>query len=117
MDENKELSQMLESFDEKTSLKDLQDYAKKMIQVRGFDEETPQDVMLLLTEEIGELAKEIRKASTNIKCDVAKNNESNLANEIADVFNYVLAMCKVYDLDLLEVFKAKERTNMKRKWN
>ena len=35
MDENKELSQMLESFDEKTSLKDLQDYAKKMIQVRG----------------------------------------------------------------------------------
>lgn len=117
MKEDINLEEMLENLNEKTSLKDIQNYSDTMIKVRGFDNETPQDIMLLLTEEIGELAKEVRKASTNIKCDVNSNNESHLANELSDVFNYVLAMCKVYNLDLLEIYKAKERINLKRKWN
>lgn len=115
--EEKSLEEMLKDLNEKSSLKQIQEYANKMIEVRGFDNETPQDIMLLLTEEIGELAKEVRKNSTNIKCDISKQKENNLANELSDVFNYVLAMCKVYNLDLLEIFKNKEEINMKRKWN
>ena len=117
MEKELNLENMLEKLDSKSSLKDIQNYSDTMIKVRGFEDETPQDIMLLLTEEIGELAKEVRKASTKIKCDINSNNESHLANELADVFNYILAMCKVYDLDLLEIYKSKEKINLKRKWN
>lgn len=113
---NKE--KLLEEFNklnENSSIKELQEYTKNMIKTRGFDNETPQDIMLLLTEELGELAKEVRK-STNIKIDVTQTRTQNLDKEIADVFNYVLALCVATDIDLFEAFKGKEEINFKREW-
>ncbi|MNT89591.1 hypothetical protein D3C72_2303450 [compost metagenome] len=69
-----------------------------------------------MTEEVGELAKAVRK-TTNIKIDVNKDNDKyDLTGEITDVFNYLLAMCRVFDIDLLEAFKEKEFRNCKREW-
>ena len=90
-------------------------YVDEMIEIRGFTNETPQDVMLLLTEEIGELAKEVRK-TTDIKMDVTKSKELDLEGEIADVFMYLLSMCRVMNVDLLEAFKKKEEKNCERVW-
>ena len=109
------LKQEFENLDEKSSLKELQDYTKKMIKSRGFDNETPQDIMLLLTEELGELAKEVRK-STNIKMDIKQTRTQNLDKEIADVFNYIMALCVTTDIDLFEAFKNKEQINFNREW-
>ena len=105
----------LDNLNEKSSLKDIQIYMNKMIEERGFTNETPQDVMLLLTEEVGELAKEIRK-TTQIKMDVNKSRETDISGEIADVFMYILSMCRVMNIDLLEAFKEKEERNLKRTW-
>ncbi len=103
------------SLKEESSLKEIQDYAKKMIIARGFEEETPQDILMLLTEELGELAKEVRK-TTKVKLDKSEDKSPNLGNEIADVFNYLLALCVAENIDLLQAFKDKEEINMKREW-
>lgn len=113
--DNEYLKQQLQKMDEKTTLKDLQKYINEMIEIRGFSNETPQDVMLLLTEEIGELAKEVRK-TTHIKMDVSKSRTLDAEGEIADVFMYLLSMCRVMNIDLLEAFINKEERNCKREW-
>lgn len=103
------------SLNENSSLKDVQEYARKMIEARGFEDETPQDILMLLTEELGELAKEVRK-TTKVKLDKNADKTPNLGNEIADVFNYLLALCIAKDIDLLQAFKQKEQINLKREW-
>ena len=110
-DLNKELSKLNQS----SSINDVQEYINKMIEERRFSNETKQDVMLLLTEEIGELAKEVRK-STNIKLDENDSRKENLSDEIADVFMYILAMCRVSNVNLLDVLIEKEKKNMNRTW-
>lgn len=112
---NDYLKEQLSKLDENTTLKDLQKYVNDMIEIRGFTKETPQDVMLLLTEEIGELAKEIRK-SRKYYLDANKNNELDVEGEIADVFIYILSMCRVMNVNLIEAFKNKEERNCKREW-
>lgn len=104
-----------DSLKEDSSLREIQEYAKKMIMARGFEEETPQDILMLLTEELGELAKEVRK-TTKVKMDKNASRTTNLGNEIADVFNYLLALCVAEDIDLLQAFKNKEAINLKREW-
>ena len=112
---NNYLKEQLSKLNENTTLKDLQKYVNDMIEIRGFSKETPQDVMLLLTEEVGELAKEIRK-SRKYYLDTNKNNELDVEGEIADVFIYILSMCRVMNVNLLETFKNKEEKNCKREW-
>lgn len=109
------LKKEFENLTEESSLKQLQEYTKNMIKARGFDNETPQDIMLLLTEELGELAKEVRK-STHIKMDIHQTRTQNLDKEIADVFNYIMALCVATDIDLFQAFKNKEEINFNREW-
>ena len=116
MKDNSYLKNLIENMDENTSLKQLQAYVNEMVNVRGFAEETPQDCLLLLTEELGELAKEVRKSSTNIKNDTAKENIKNLNGEIGDVLMMLLALCRTLDVDLLQAFKEKELVNCNRNW-
>ena len=78
MKDNSYLKNLIENMDENTSLKQLQNYVDEMVNIRGFADETPQDCLLLLTEELGELAKEVRKSHTHIKNDTAKNNTKNM---------------------------------------
>ena len=110
-----ELREEFDKLNKNSSVSELQSYVKKMVEARGFSDETPQDIMLLLTEELGELAKEVRK-STNIKMDVKSNRTQNLDKEIADVFNYILALCVATDIDLFEAYKSKEEINFNRTW-
>ena len=72
-------------------------------------------MFIFLTQEIGKIAKEVRKLS-GIKTDANKKDEIGASEEIADVFIYILSMCKVLNIDLLEAFKNKEKINLKRTW-
>ncbi len=110
-----DLEKELKELNDKSSLSDIQNYINHMIETRGFEKETPEEVMLFLTEEIGELAKEIRK-DANMKLDQAKSKEVDVSGELADVFIYILSMCRVKKIDLLEALKEKEERNMKRTW-
>lgn len=100
----------------KSSVGEMQAYVHNMILERGFKKEDVKDVMILLTEEIGELAKAIRK-TTGLKMDISKDNDKyDIKEEVADVFNYLLSMCDVLDIDLFECWKQKEQKNFERIW-
>ena len=58
-----------------------------MIEIRGFADQKIEKTMLLLLEEVGELAKSIRKNATNMRIDNDKiNHYDTIESEIADVF-------------------------------
>ncbi|MBQ8605067.1 MAG: hypothetical protein IJ410_09535 [Oscillospiraceae bacterium] len=116
MKDNAYLRTIAENMDENTTVSSLQKYVDEMVNIRGFADETPQDALLLLTEELGELAKEVRKSHTRIKNDPAKGHTDNLKGEVGDVFMMLLALCRTLDIDLVEAFKEKELINCDRIW-
>ncbi len=112
-----ELREKYDSLTNESSVKELQEYVRQMIITRGFDNEDIKDLMILLTEETGELAKAIRK-TIGLKLDVAKDNDKyDVRGEIADVFNYLLCMCCTLDVDLIDCWRQKEAKNFERNWN
>lgn len=113
--DNNELRQELSKLSKKSSVEELQKYIKDMLEVRGF-RTSLLERMCLLTEEIGELAKEVRKTDNNLMIDINKNYNSNLENEITDVFICLMGMCELLDMDIVQGLKNKEEINFKRKW-
>jgi NTP pyrophosphatase (non-canonical NTP hydrolase) len=96
------------------SLDDLKSYIHAVVQQRGFGDEKPQDIMLLMVEEVGELAKALRKV-VGLKIDHNKRDSYTLVEEeIADIFFYLLDLCVVLDIDLFTALKNKELKNEQR---
>lgn len=95
----------------------LADYQKLMAQLvveRGFDKETVPEVFLLLVEEVGELAKALRKYNGQ---KVDKNSKHHdIEEELADIFWMVIDLSNRLDVDLEKAFRAKEEKNKKRVW-
>ena len=102
-----ELKQELDKLSKKSSVEELQKYIKDMVEVRGF-RTSLLERMCLLTEEMGELAKEVRKTDNNLLVDVNKDYSSNLENEITDVFICLMGMCELLDMDIVKGLKNKE---------
>lgn len=82
------------------------------------NKENISNIMLLLTEEVGELAKAIRKDVTDLKIDSNKiGNYDSIESEIADVFIVLNSICTALDINLFDAIYNKERINVDRKWN
>jgi NTP pyrophosphatase (non-canonical NTP hydrolase) len=94
----------------------LQAYIRKVVHLRGFDNESVRDVMLLLVEEVGELAKAIRR-EIGLKVGVSKpEDRKNVAQELADCLIYLLDIANLADIDLDSAFLAKEKVNNRKSW-
>lgn len=98
------------------TLTELQDYVDYVVKKRGFENETIEDVMLLLVEEVGELAKATRNY-LGIKTSRKKDLLINLRAELADCLIYILDLSNLAKVDLEQAFLEKERHNYRRKWN
>lgn len=99
---------------EKPTLQDLQKYVSEVEKIRGFSNESALEKCLLLGEEIGELYKAIRIIS-GIKVD-PQSKHNNVAEELADILNFTLAIANRFDVDLAEAFQKKEAINNLRIW-
>lgn len=101
----------------RSPLAHLQEYIHKGVVQRGFDKETPRDIMLLMVEEVGELAKALRKYS-GLKIDQDKKEKyTKVESELADVFIYLLDLANSCGINLFKAFQEKEQENVKRTWN
>lgn len=101
-----------------STLVQVQEYIKNVITIRGFAEQNIENAMLLLTEEIGELAKAIRKEKTNMSIDKTKiRNYNTIESEVADVFIVLCSICNQLNIDLFSAIKDKEKENIERVWN
>lgn len=96
------------------SLRELQAYVWQMNKERGFSLEDPAKKMLLLTEEVGELAKAVRKLA-GLKF-TATTRQTELSEEIADVLIVLLGLSSLVDVDAYEALLAKEAKNRERVW-
>ena len=72
-----ELKEKLEMLNENSSVAEIQQYIKDMKKDRKFDTVTIEREMMLFLEELGELAKAIRK-NTNGHLDIAKKYDTSV---------------------------------------
>lgn len=115
--DNKQLD-LFNELNENKTLREVQEYIKNVIEIRGFNKQPPEQTMLLLTEEVGELAKAIRKDKTKMCIDNNKiNNYDTIESEVADVFIVLSTICNELNIDLYSAVKNKEKENINRKWS
>lgn len=109
-----ELKEKLGLLNEKSSIAEVQKYVKDMKKARKFDRVTIEREMMLFLEELGELAKAIRK-NTNGHLDIAKEYNDSVEEELADCFIYLLSIA-MSNVDIFKAFKDKEIKNCDRIW-
>jgi NTP pyrophosphatase (non-canonical NTP hydrolase) len=98
------------------SLSDYQEYLKQLCKERGWDKNKPLEIFLLLSEEVGELAKAIRNRLELYHEEGKVITEDGLDHELADIFSYLLDMANYFNVDLEKAFREKENLNKSRKW-
>jgi NTP pyrophosphatase (non-canonical NTP hydrolase) len=76
---------------------------------RGF-EDTPERLMILLAEETGEIATELRKHWKGLA------SPERVADEIIDALTYLIRMAHGFGIDLERAIVEKERRNAGRTW-
>lgn len=96
------------------TLPEYQDLIRRLVVERGFDKETVPEVFTLLVEEVGELAKAIRK--TNGQKIDKTSHVHEVEEELADILWMVIDLSNRLDIDLDSAFAAKEAKNKKRIW-
>jgi len=101
---------------ENPTLADIQQYVIDLEKERGFTQQTVLEVWALLTEEIGELAKCIRKTNTSLNTDAAKHYDFDAAGEFADILIVLSAVANRMGVDLEQAFRDKEEVNKQRTW-
>ncbi|MCH5184451.1 MAG: hypothetical protein J1E00_09780 [Oscillospiraceae bacterium] len=90
--------------DGKTTVKYLQNYIKQ----KDFNPEHLKDYFLKLSEEVGELSRAMRKG---LKAQNSEDIKGTIDEEIWDVIYYAMAIANLYDIDLEQVIKTKEKMN------
>lgn len=97
-----------------SSLQQLQAYVELIEEERGFLAQSALEKCLLLGEEMGELFKAVRKTS-GLGIDL-QSETREVASELADILNYLLAIANRYQIDLGQAFVIKEEINRTRTW-
>lgn len=90
----------------------LQRYYQRIAERRGWSGESPSDVLLLITEEIGELARALR-VNAGLSRD-GRPPESSVDEELADVQLYLVHLANAIGVDLASAVTAKELINVQR---
>jgi len=103
--EKKSQIELLEELGENSSLNEIQEYLKKVFELRGFSDKTIQQDMLHLCEEVGELSQALRR------------NPDGIKGEIADVFIILASIANQLGISIFDAFEGKEKVNAQRKWN
>lgn len=94
------------------TLAQYQERIAQLVAERGYDKETIPEVFTLLVEELGELAKAIRKANGQKIGTHSKEHE--VAEELADVFWLTIDLANRLGVDLAAAFEHKEAINQTR---
>lgn len=97
-------------------LQDFQQYVKNMVVERGFINDTPNKVFILINKEIGKLAQAMRSTWGN-ENNITAEQSAAIQEAIADVFIYLLELSDMYGISLEDAFRHREEVNKKREFN
>lgn len=90
----------------------FQHYYRRAATQRGYGKESARDCLLLMVEEVGELARAIRARGKLVRHGTPIS--AGESRELADVFLYVIHMANILDLDLAKAIQGKEFDNLRR---
>lgn len=96
------------------TIKELQAYVAAIEVERSFADQSVVQKCLLLGEEVGELFKAVRTCS-GIGVD-PRSSRHAVADELADVLIFLIAIANRVDVDLATAFLEKEARNSDRVW-
>ena len=94
------------------AVRSFQNYYRRAAQQRGYSTENSKDCLLLMMEEVGELARALRKRAHLVRHGGEITNQEAL--ELADVFIYVVHMANILKLDLSTIVQEKELINIQK---
>ena len=104
---------------EQPTLRDCQEFHEWLDAEKGFSRELPLNVMLLV-EEVGEVAKEIRRLEYAQREPGKKESvdaaREHLREELADCLAYIVKLANYTDIDLEQAYVQKMRYNILRQW-
>ncbi len=101
------------------TLPQLQQYMADLCRERGWDKASDLETFLLFSEEVGEMAKAIRRRRKLFQEQGkpgSQEHQNELAHEMADILSYLLDLANRFDVDLQQAFLEKEEINAQRQW-
>lgn len=102
------------------TIREWQSYVSRLVKARGWDSATDLETFLLFQEEVGELAKALRKHrglfTEHGTSERARSSQRELALEMADVLSYLLDLADRFEIDLEAAVVEKENFNRTRQW-
>jgi len=97
------------------TLSELQAYVQSKAVERGFNLTDPSKKLVMLMEEVGELAKAIRGV-VGLKFS-STTEKKEVADELADVQIVLLGLAQLLEINLANALKEKEAKNQERIWS
>jgi NTP pyrophosphatase (non-canonical NTP hydrolase) len=94
----------------KPDLAEWQAFVRRLVDERHFTKD-PNEVFIRFAEEVGELAKEMRK-----KWKLGAAASATAAGELADVFMYLCDLANHFGVDLEQAVRSKHEANSGRVW-
>lgn len=108
----KEQIRKTDSLPESPTLADFQRHIRETVEENHWTKD-PNEIFVLFTEEVGELARELRK-----KWAYGKDGVSvSAGSEIADIFMYLVDLANHFDVDLESSVREKLEENKGRTWD
>ncbi len=98
------------------TLQDIQVFIAAQCEKRGWNDRSDAERMMLLAEETGEIAKEIRRRTGKFGYKKPETTDS-LAEELVDALNYIVDIANSNDIDLDNAFRKKWASIDTRTWN
>jgi NTP pyrophosphatase (non-canonical NTP hydrolase) len=92
------------------AVKSFQHYYYRAALQRGYSQENAKECLMLMIEEVGELARALRKREKLVRHGVEITNQESF--ELADVFIYVVHMANILKIDLAKIVQEKELINI-----
>lgn len=86
-------------------MKKIHQFVRKFSKEKGFDSQSLEENFMLLTEEVGELAKAVRR-HTNVKIGKHSKNRE-IGEEAADLLYVLVEICNKFNIDLEKSFYSK----------
>ena len=105
---------------EGASMKDYQRYIHELETLHGWLKVDLVHNCFLMGEEMGELFKAVRRYNKYFdegKTTTPEQAKTHLAEELVDVFNYLVAIANRTGVDLEQAFREKNAQNQQRTWS
>ena len=102
------------------AMKEYQRYIHELETLHGWLKVDLVHNCFLMGEEMGELFKAVRRYNKLFdegQTTPSEQARSNLAEELVDVFNYLLAISNRVGVDLEQAFREKNEKNQQRTWS